>query len=110
MMREYPKHIKKLIRQYGAIAYDRELTRELRELLTQFEKWEKGSISSEYLNTMIYKFTSGPARQLYNRYSDSMLDSSIAYAIAHGILDADDLPDELLAHLDKAIRFYEERK
>ncbi|MCI0489210.1 MAG: hypothetical protein L0229_21675 [Blastocatellia bacterium] len=110
MRRNYPKHIKKLIREYGAIAFDRELSRELQKLAYYFNEWKEGNISSEYLSNMVYKFTVGPSRQLYSRYNNSVIDMAVAYAIVNGILNRDDLPDELLQHLERAMEFYEEMR
>ncbi|NJO81735.1 MAG: hypothetical protein HC828_02495 [Blastochloris sp.] len=71
-MGEYPKPIKRLIREYAARAYEAELGRALGELETQFSPWRSSDISAggpgrpkiERRST----FHQGPARDLWNRY------------------------------------------
>ena len=106
-MREYPKHIKRLIREFGAIAYERELCEELEALAENFDAWKSGAISSGELSERIYLFTTGPARELYQKYDRSVLDLCVAHAIVTGILNRNDVPPELLEHLSGAIQFYE---
>ena len=52
-MSETPKRIKKLIREYAAIAHDRELGRALQELHSDVDRWEKGEISALQLNGLL---------------------------------------------------------
>lgn len=41
-MREYPKRVKRLLREYAAKAYEAELGRALGELEQQFAVWRSG--------------------------------------------------------------------
>ena len=55
-MQQYPKNIKRLLREYMAEAYECELHRELAKLDQGFAEWRDGKISSgelaiEYINT-----------------------------------------------------------
>ena len=108
-MKPYPKKIKKLIRHYAGVAYEEELKRELRKLHAHFEEWRDNDISSSELSDLIYAFTKGPARELYNRYNSSWLDLAVAQAIANGILERDELPKELVDSLSNAAQFAEQR-
>lgn len=108
-MKAYPKKIKKLIRHYAAVAYEEELKCELRKLHIHFEEWRDDDISSSQLSDLVYAFTKGPSRELYNRYNSSWLDLAVAQAIAKGILDKDELPEELVESLSNAVQFVEQR-
>ncbi len=101
--------MKKLIHHYAGVAYEEELKRELRKLHVHFEEWRDDDISSSQLSDLIYAFTKGPSRELYNKYNSSWLDLVVAQAIASGILDQDELPEELVESLSHAVQFVEQR-
>jgi hypothetical protein len=63
-MREYPKQVKRLIREYAARAYEAELGQELGELEQQFAAWRSGQISAGELSDRIHAFSRGPAHEL----------------------------------------------
>jgi hypothetical protein len=108
-VKAYPKKIKKLIRHYAGVAYEEELKRELRKLHIHFEEWRDEDISSSQLSDLIYAFTKGPSRELFNKYNSSWLDLAVAQAIANGIFDQDELPKELIESLSDAVQFVEQR-
>jgi hypothetical protein len=108
-VKAYPKKIKKLIRQYAGVAYEEELKRELRKLHVHFEEWRDDDISSSQLSDLIYAFTKGPSRELYNKYNSNWPDLAVAQAIASGVLDRDELPGELVESLSNAAQFAEQR-
>lgn len=106
-MSDYPKSIKRLMAQYLGKAYERELERELARLERSFVEWRSGRISSRELRDRLYEFEIGPARALAARYDDGQRDMTLAYLIAGGILDYDEVPDELLQALHRQLAFYE---
>jgi len=53
-MRDYPKRIKRLLREYSAEAYERELHRELTKLDRSFAEWRNGDIGSGELSHRIH--------------------------------------------------------
>jgi hypothetical protein len=108
-VKTYPKKIKKLIRHYAGVAYEEELKSELRKLHIHFEEWRDEDISSSQLSDLIYAFTKGSSRELFNKYNSSWLDLAVAQAIANGILDQDELPKELVESLSNAVQFVEQR-
>jgi hypothetical protein len=108
-VKAYPKKIKKLIRHYAGVAYEEELKRELRKLHIHFEEWRDEDISSSQLSDLIFAFTKGPSRELFNKYNSRWLDLVVAQAIASGILDQDELPKELVESLSTAAQFVEQR-
>ena len=108
-MKAYPKRIKKLLRDYSTEAYERELHRELTILEHSFEQWHNGEISSGELSYRIHQYEIGPSRELYKKYNeDSLAEMNVAYAIAAGILNKEEIPLELLEVLERPLSFYED--
>lgn len=108
-MKSYPKRIKKLLREYTTEAYERELHRELTILERSFEQWRNGEISSGELSYRIHQYEIGPSRELYKKYNEnSLAEMNVAYAIAVGILNKEEVPPELLEALERALSFYED--
>ena len=105
-MREHPKHVKKLIRDLLAEAYERELQRELLKLDRSFAAWRAGQIGSGELSHRVHQYDSGPSRELFKRYNTSTPDLTVAYAIVTGILKREEIPPEVLAALSNALAFY----
>lgn len=110
-MREYPKHIMKLIWKYARLAHEEELWRALEILAEKFDVWRAGSLSSGELSIAIHEFHQGPSRELFKKYNEpSPLDLAVASAIVAGVLDEKQIERSLLEHLAPAIQFYRERK
>jgi hypothetical protein len=107
MLRQYPKHIKRLLRQYLAEAYQRELHRELAKLDKSFAEWRNGLIGSDELSQRVHRYETGPARELYKRYNDGPPDMTVAYAIVTGILQLDEVSPELLEAIERPLGFYQ---
>ncbi|NJO82131.1 MAG: hypothetical protein HC828_04540 [Blastochloris sp.] len=105
-MRQYPKPIKRLIREYAARAYEAELGRALGELDQQFAAWRNGQISAFELSDHIHVFHQGPARELWSRYNARIDDTLVAHAIVTGLLPRETIPAELLEALGPILAFY----
>lgn len=106
-MPEYPKRVKRLIREYAARAYETELGQALGELERQFAVWRAGQLSAGELSDHIHAFSRGPARELWQRYNAGLDDMQVAHAIVTRLLPRDELPSELLEALQPIIAFYE---
>jgi hypothetical protein len=106
-MREYPKPIKRLIREYAARAYEAELGQVLSELEAEFTRWRSGEFSAGELSDRIHTYHQGPARELWSRYNARIDDTLVAHAIASGLLPRETIPAELLAALQPILAFYE---
>ena len=52
-MQEVPKRLKSLVREWAAIAHDRDLRKALGELREQFDRWGRGEIDSFELNELV---------------------------------------------------------
>jgi len=106
MMQNYPKPIKRLLREYLGKAYERELQRELAKLDKSFAEWRSGQLSSGELSEGIHRYETGPSRELFKRYNDGPVDMNVAYAIVVGMLDQAEVPPELLEAISRPISFY----
>ncbi len=105
-MKDYPKSIKRLLREYMTEAYERELHRELTRLDQSFAQWRDGTISSGELSYRIHQYETGPSRELYRQYNESPHEMTVAYAIVIGILDQGKVPPELLEAIKGPLDFY----
>lgn len=106
-MKDYPKSIKKLIRQFMTEAYERELHRELTKLEVSFDQWRNNEISSGEFSYRIHQHEIGPSKELYKKYNYGEADMNVAYAIATEILNRDEVPAELLESLAGPLSFFE---
>jgi hypothetical protein len=109
-MQKYSRKIKHMLNEYLAQAYERDLHRELTKLDQSFAEWRDGKISSRELSQRIHQYERGPLRELFKQYNHGPADMSVAYAIVVGMLDADDVPTELLEALSRPIGFYQSLK
>jgi hypothetical protein len=99
--------VKRLVREWAAIAHDRELGRALLELRTQFDRWQRGEIAAADLNDLIHQFHQGPSREIWKRYATNHLEPAIGSAVAAGLVRREELPEALLRHVAGLIEFYE---
>lgn len=106
-MREYTKHIKRLLHDYMAEAYERELQRELTKLDQSFAEWREGRIGSGELSYRVHQYDTGPSHELFKQYNGAPHDMSVAYAIVVGLLKRDEVPAELLEAIEVPLSFYQ---
>ena len=109
-MAETPKRIKRLLREYAAVAHEEDLRRALVPVAEAFRRWELKELDSVALSEIIHEFHQGPARDLWVRYNAADLEMAVAFAIATGVLSRDTIPAEPLDHLAGPMRFYEEEQ
>ena len=89
----------------AAIAYERDLTRELALLESEFRRWRSGDIDAHELSHRIHRFHQGPARQLYLLYAGGDQDMAVAGAIINGILSEKEAGPEIIELLRPVIDF-----
>jgi len=106
-MKEYPKKIKKLIREFAVEAHEQELHRELTKLDLRFAEWRNGQLGSGALSDEIHQYESGPFRELFKRYNGDLPDMMVAYAIVVGILKREEIPAELLEALTGPLEYFD---
>jgi len=109
-MQTYSRKINRLLNEFLAEAYERDLHRELTKLDQSFAEWRDGKISSRELNHRIHQYYRGPSRELFGQYNQGPADMSVAYAIVVCMLDANEVPAELLEALSRPIGFYQSLK
>jgi hypothetical protein len=91
------KPIKRQLREWSAVAYERELGAELKNLHDAFHDWEQGKMSCFDLTELIHVFHDKSARELYKTYV--MLGNErieVRVALARGVLSEHELPEEVL--------------
>jgi len=101
-MQDYPKRIKKQLRELSGVAYKRELNSALSGLHKLFEAWQQSKIDCWDLNDAIHKFHDGISRDLYKQYVMSGPNYSllVAYALARKILCREEISDEVYQHIE----------
>jgi hypothetical protein len=104
-MRAYSKRIKKLLREYAAEAYERELRRELGKLELSFAEWRQNAIDSFELSDRLHEFETNIARELYKQYTYGDMDLLVAGALLTGILSRERIPGEVLEALSDLLGF-----
>ncbi len=109
-MSDYPKSIKRLLRQWMTEAYERELHRELTRLDQSFSEWRAGKISSGELSYRVHQYEAGASREMFKHYNNSPHGMSVAYAVVAGILKREELPAELLEAIERELSFFQEMK
>ena len=109
-MQEYPKKIKKLIREFAAEAHERELHRELTKLDRRFAEWRNGQLGSGELSDEIHQYETGPSRELFKRYNGDLPDMMVAYSIVTCILKREEIPAELLEALASPLEYFDRKK
>lgn len=109
-MSDYPKPIRRLLRETMGQAYEKELRRELSNLDQSFAEWREGKIDSGELSHRIHQYEVGPARELYKLYNDTPPDMAVAYAIVTGILNRSEMSLELLKAIERPLDFYQSLK
>ena len=106
-MKDYPKHIKRKLRELNALAYEEELRQALLSLGEQFDAWKQGKLSAGELDQLIHRYDSSIAKELSSRYDNNpFIDMVVAYAFTQGILKQEDIPEEVIPYLQNAVKFY----
>lgn len=106
-LNDYPKRIKRILRQLCTQAYEAELARALNDLDTRFIEWKRGAITPFDLNDAIHEFHQNASRELYNKYSNPLLGPTIASAIADGLLDREVIAPEVLSYITDDLTFFD---
>lgn len=104
-MQEYSKKIKREIRTLAEKAYKRELEKALSELEDKFINWNNQKIDVFQLDHEIYLYHVKTSRAIFKKYNnDDQLDMAVASAAARGVLEIEELSDELLDALKPVIK------
>lgn len=106
-MKDYPKQIKRQLRELVGQAYENELARELGKLEKRFEDWRAGKICAGELSEIIHRYHNGPARELWGKYNQNpYTELLVASAMVEGILQKEDASEEVWPYVEAAIERY----
>jgi hypothetical protein len=103
---EYPKQIKRELRELASQAYENELGRELRELARHFDGWREGKIDASQLTELVHQYHNGPARELWKKYNSGFVELLVAQAVVNGILQKEQVTEEAWPYVEEAIEKY----
>ena len=106
-MRTTSKKVKRGLKEYAFKAYEMELQCELGKLEKSFIEWREGIISSGELSYRIHQYEKGPSRELYKKYNYGEDNMNVAYAIVAGLLNREQIPEEIMKAIEDEIHFYE---
>lgn len=107
-MNKYPKSIRRKLRELAGIAYQRELDTELKSLKEKFNDWENGKIDCFELSEHIHKFHNGLSLEIWKKYNNLTPDMTVPDAVALGILERNEIPEEILNIIDSRVKFFQE--
>ena len=110
MRKVYSKRIEKLLREYMIEAYEIELNRELKKLAKSFAEWQNGEISNGEMSSRIHDYDRGPSKDLWVKYNDGDDAFNVAYAIVTGMINREEVPDDLLEAIKGQMNFYQDMK
>ena len=110
MRKNYSKRIKKLLREYMIEGYEIELNIELKKLAKSFAEWENGEISNGELSSRIHEYDRGPSKKLFSKYNQGDNAFNVAYAIVTGMIDREEVPNDLLEAIEGHLNFYQDMK
>ncbi len=91
------------MREWAAVAHERELAAAMTALLAEFRRWEAHEMDVFQLNERIHEFHSGVSRTLYNRYAGRDLTFAVAHAIKTGLLTHEEIGDDLFALVENMV-------
>lgn len=103
MLQDLTAAQRKRVRELAALAYDRELGRELALLEGEFAKWRQGELDAFELSDRIHRFHDGTARQLYGAYGHDNAPLAVASAIRRGLLTEEEAGAPIVTALRRLI-------
>ena len=105
-MQDYPKSVKRKLRELSALAHEEELRRALLPLAQQFDAWRQGQIGSGELSALIHDWETGVSRDLFKTYNTPYVALQVAQAITEGILQSEAVPEEVVPYLQHYLDWY----
>jgi hypothetical protein len=85
-MNEYPKRIKRRLRELAAVAHERAVRVHLERLAEDFRRWQAGTLDTWTMCDRIHLFHDGPSRDLFVQYTRGPAGMTVAHALATGLL------------------------
>jgi hypothetical protein len=103
MLQDLTAAQRKRVRELAAVAYDRELGRELALLEGEFARWRQGELDVFGLSDRIHRFHDGKARQLFGVYGPDNAALAVASAIRRGLLTEVEAGEPIVTALRRLI-------
>ena len=95
-MQKYNKKIKKEIRRLAEIAHKRELENALVDLKQKFSDWDNKELDTFKLDHEIYLYHVQTSRAIFKKYNnDNQLDMAVSSAAARGIIEKEEIDEEV---------------
>ena len=88
---------RKALRELADVARRKGETRHLEDLALKFDAWRAGTLDNAEIQDAIHRYYQGPSKDWSTRYWNLKPDVLVALALANGILDPDDIPEDLRA-------------
>ena len=104
-MNEYPKKIKKILKELASLSHQRELAVELKVLHERFNDWENNKIDVFELNEYIHIFHNGASQEIWKKHNHADTDMIVSSSAAFGILRKDEIPDEVFKIIEKRVEY-----
>jgi len=98
------------MRALQALAWERELEKELTKLEDQFRSWRGGTIGAFDLSDRIHLFHDHEARDLYKCYSDRNNPFAVPVAIVKGIISESEVSRQLLEAISSDIQHFRDAR
>lgn len=108
MAEESEKPTRQRLREFAALAHERELAAALRKLLVLFARWQSKKITAFELNEQIHQFHQHAAQAIAKMYTGPVdPDMLVARALRLGLLTEADVGPELVKLLAPLTSFFE---
>jgi hypothetical protein len=107
MGKQADKAQRRRLQDLAEVAYERELSRELSDLESEFGRWHAGETNAFDMSEAIHQFHLGPARELFSKYGRSDLGLVVAQAIHNGLISKDEAGAEVIKLLAGHLKTFE---
>lgn len=104
-----PKATRKKLRALTQVAYERELSRALAALETEFKHWREGQLDAFELSQRVHTFHDGAARDLYKLYVLGEPELAVARALELGFVSEAETDADVLEAVARLRAFLRER-
>jgi hypothetical protein len=102
-MPEYPKRIKKALREIAAVAHERAVRDHLSRLALDFDRWKSGELGTWDLVDLVHRFHNGPDREMYIFYTEPDPVFAVVRGLFDGFLKEDEIPGDVLEAIGPVI-------
>ncbi len=105
-MRDYPKPVKKKLRELVRQAYENELSAEMAKLAQSFAEWQAGTITVWTLDERIHRYHNRAARELWSYYNDGglALEVMVASALQRGFLKQEGIAADVWPYVERVMK------